>query len=103
MKPFFSCLAGCGLLLATAVTAAEAPGALRPSGAMLSNTCAGCHGTHGRSVGAAPPIIGIPQPLFIQAMIEFKSGARPASVMDRIAKGYQDEDFAAMAEFFAAQ
>lgn len=103
MKACFSCLAGVGLLLATGVTMADATGAPRPSGAMLSNTCAGCHGTDGRSVGAAPPIVGIPQPLFVRAMIEFKSGARPATVMDRIARGYQDEDFAAMAAYFAAR
>lgn len=102
MNPFLTCLAVTGILVSMPSLAADEPEVPRPSGATLSYTCAGCHGTNGRSVGAAPPIAGIPRPLFVRAMIEFKSGERPASVMDRIAKGYQDEDFEVMAEFFEA-
>ena len=38
---------------------------------------------------------------FIRAMQEFKSGARQATLMGHVAKGYTDEEIKAMAEFFA--
>jgi sulfide dehydrogenase cytochrome subunit len=34
-------------------------------------------------------------------MKAFKSGERPATLMDRIAKGYTDEEIEAMAKYFA--
>ncbi|GAB6053586.1 c-type cytochrome [Magnetospira thiophila] len=75
-----------------------------PSGAMLANTCAGCHGTNGSSVGpASPNIAGFTKTYFIQSMMDYKSGARSATIMDRIAKGYSDADIAAMADFFSQQ
>lgn len=90
-------LLACSLALAGAATAG-------PSGAMLANTCAGCHGTNGSSVGpASPTIAAMDKEVFTDAMKAYKDGSRAATIMDRIAKGYTDEQFAAMAEFFAAQ
>jgi cytochrome c553 len=37
------------------------------------------------------------------AMLQFKSGGQPATVMDRIAKGFSEEEIRAMAAWFAAQ
>ena len=36
-------------------------------------------------------------------MAAFRSGALPATVMDRIAKGFSDEEARAIAVWFAAQ
>jgi cytochrome subunit of sulfide dehydrogenase len=73
-------------------------------GAMLSNTCAGCHGTDGASVGpASPSIAGLSKEYFKEVMKGFKEGKVPATIMDRIAKGYDDAEFAKMADFFAAK
>jgi cytochrome c553 len=36
-------------------------------------------------------------------MQDFRSGNRPATVMHQIAKGYSDEQVAAIAAYFAAQ
>ncbi len=72
--------------------------------AMLGNTCAGCHGTNGSSVGpATPSIAGVAKETLVEAMKAYKSGERPSTIMGRIAKGYTDEEFAAMGEFFAQQ
>ena len=71
---------------------------------MLSYTCAGCHGTDGVSVGpASPTLAGMAEDTFTDAMETFKSGERPSTIMERIAKGYSEEDVALMAKFFAAQ
>ena len=74
------------------------------SAAMLSNTCAGCHGTNGQSGGPAmPSIAGMPAEYLTSIMAEFKSGERPSTIMGRIAKGYSDEETALMAKFFSKQ
>jgi len=71
--------------------------------AMLANTCAGCHGTHGASQGpAAPSIGGLSTDYLIEVMQAYKSGERAATIMGRIAQGYSDEEIAAMANFYAA-
>lgn len=91
-------LIACGLALSGATFAGA------PSGAMLGHTCAGCHGTYGNSVGPATPTIAAMDPeVFLEAMIGYKDGSRTATIMDRIARGYSEDEFKAMAEFFAKQ
>ena len=78
--------------------------AATPSGSMLANTCAGCHGTHGNSHGpATPTIAGISSEYFIEAMKTYRDGSRPSTIMTRIAKGYNDDEIEAMASYFAEQ
>ena len=75
-----------------------------PSASMLGDTCAGCHGTDGSSVGpASPTIAGMSAEYFTDTMAAFKSGERPSTVMGRIAKGYSDEEIELMAGFFATK
>ena len=89
-----------GLLTLGATAAAEAP----VSGQLLAFQCAGCHGYNGHSVGpATPSLAGFPQEYFVEAMLAYQKGERYATIMDRVAIGYTEEEFEAMAEFFAAQ
>lgn len=69
----------------------------------LAGSCAACHGTNGHSAGGTPVLAGMDKAMFVGAMKDFKSGARPATVMHQHAKGYSDEEYALLAEFFAAQ
>ncbi|MDO8786966.1 MAG: c-type cytochrome [Sulfuritalea sp.] len=94
-----------GWALATGVLAVSAMAqAAPPTAAMLSNACAGCHGTHGGSAGPSmPSLAGQSDKAIVDAMKKFKSGARPATVMGRLAKGYSDAEIAAMGEFFSKQ
>ena len=39
----------------------------------------------------------------MRAMQDFRSGQRAGTVMDRIAKGFTDEEIAAIAAWYAAQ
>jgi len=83
-----------------------------PSAAAMANTCAGCHGTNGQSVGpASPNLAGISEAYFIESMEGFKAlpkgknhaeDARPATIMQRIAKGYSEEQIEQMGAHFAA-
>ena len=74
------------------------------SARMLAETCAGCHGTDGASVGPASPTIGgMNAEYFVEIMEGFRDDSIYSTVMGRIAKGYSDEEIAAMAGFFAGR
>ena len=87
-----------GLLLLVAGSGLAAD--LRP--AMLANPCAGCHGTDGASPGPIPPLKGLPSSYIISAMKSYKTDQRKGTVMNRIAKGYTDEEIKLMASHFEA-
>ena len=90
-------------LLGAVLVAVAGPAQAEPTAAMMANTCAGCHGTDGKSVGpASPNLAGISEAYFIESMEGFKSGERPATIMDRIAKGYTEKQVESMASVFAA-
>lgn len=90
---------GLSIVAASAVVSA-AP----PTAEMLSNACAGCHGTMGKSAGLSmPSLAGQNKVAFVEAMKGFQTGERPATVMGRIAKGYSEAEINTMAEFFAKQ
>jgi len=73
-----------------------------PSAQMLSDTCAGCHGTDGASGGpATPTIAGLSNDYFIEVMQGYKSGEVPSTIMGRLARGYGDDDFQKMAGYFS--
>ena len=91
-----------GVALAGVMSMPVAIAAPIATGEMMGNTCAGCHGTFGRlSDSAFVPLAGMKESTFIKAMTEFRSGARPATLMGHVARGYNDEQINAMAEFFA--
>ena len=71
----------------------------------LAATCANCHGTNGAAVLNAnvPGLAGMPAPYIVEQMKGFKSGARPATIMHQIAKGYTEAQLTLIAGYFAAQ
>ena len=50
-----------------------------------------------------PTIGGLPRSYIENAMKQYRDGTRGATVMGRIAKGYNDQQISAMSEFFATQ
>lgn len=67
---------------------------------MLANPCAGCHGTDGVSPGVIPPLKGLPSKYIVSTMKAFKADKRKGTVMNRIAKGYTDEEIELIASTF---
>jgi cytochrome c553 len=84
------------LLLASSISFAadEPPGA---------SSCSGCHAVKSGVQSPIPPINGRDAKDIATAMAEFRSGARTATVMDRIAKGYSVEEIQAISAWLAAQ
>jgi sulfide dehydrogenase cytochrome subunit len=70
--------------------------------AMLSNTCAGCHGTGGISPGSIPSIHCKSADAIEKALKDFRDEKRFSTVMGRHVTGYTDEEIQQIAGFFAA-
>ncbi len=63
----------------------------------------GCHPTSTRVSSPVLRLHGLDQAAMVRAMQEFRSGQRASTVMDRIAKGFTDEEIQAIAAWYAAQ
>jgi len=77
-------------------TAAELP----PTGA---SSCSGCHAVSASLQTPVLRLVGRPAADIVTAMQQFRAGQRPATVMDRIAKGFSDDEAAAIATWYAGQ
>lgn len=91
------------LLAAMAFAAPAWAADAQPTGRALAQTCYVCHGPQGKSPGPVPALHGQSAEQIASALTEFKAGARPATIMDRIAQGYSDESIALVAEYLASQ
>jgi len=80
--------------------AAAAGPADAPPGAL---SCSGCHATSASVDTTVPRLIGRSPPDIVSAMQGFRSGAIPSTVMDRIAKGFSDDEVKAIAAWYGAQ
>lgn len=76
-----------GLVLVLAAAAPPPPGA---------SSCSGCH-------GAVAPLAGRDAKDMTAALIAYRSGERPSTVMGRIAKGFSTDELGAIATWWAAQ
>jgi cytochrome c553 len=90
---------GVGLLVASgtgALAAAPEPPAGAPS-------CSGCHAAGAKVDTAVPRLSGRSAADIVTQMQAFKSGQKPSTVMDRIAKGFTDAEVQAIADWYARQ
>lgn len=96
---------GLGLTLFAGVSmASEQEGAMEMSnGSIIGSTCMGCHGFEGKGSGNIPRLAGLPKEVIAGKMLDYKSDGQEGTVMNRIAKGYSDEEIQAVSEFFANQ
>ncbi len=51
---------------------------------------------------AVPAIAGYDRDAFIANWAEFRADERPATIMNRIARGYSDAEVAALADYFSS-
>jgi cytochrome subunit of sulfide dehydrogenase len=91
------------LALALAGPAAAAPLAELATAPPGATSCSGCHSAGGASGSAVPPIHGRPAAELTDALAAFRSGGRPATVMNRIATGFTADESVAIAEWLSRQ
>ena len=83
---------------------ALASGSAVANGQRLVATCAACHGTNGAGVGNALPVLaGQSKEALVASMRAFKTGARPATIMHQISKGYTDKQIEEIAVYLSKQ
>jgi cytochrome c553 len=87
-----------GLLLLAAGGPALAADA--PPGA---SSCSGCHPVSRTVETPAGRLIGRNPAEIVAAVQAFRSGQKPATVMDRISKGFTDGEIKAIADWYGAQ
>lgn len=85
------------ILLAAAGVASAADA---PRGA---SSCTGCHATRAGIEDALATLKGRKASEIADAMFAFKEDRKPATVMNRIAKGFSDAEISAIADWFAEQ
>lgn len=70
----------------------------------LARTCNNCHGLDGVSAGTTMPSIGgLPKAYLSRVMKQWKYDERGAATMNRIVKGFSDDEIDALAAYFAAK
>jgi cytochrome c553 len=65
--------------------------------------CSGCHPTSRAVETPFTRLVGRNAAEIVTAVQEFRTGQRPGTVMDRIAKGFTDDEIKAIAAWYAAQ
>ena len=65
--------------------------------------CASCHGTNGQAQTGNEPLAGGNKDEMLKKLLDFKRGAKPATIMHQLAKGYTDDQLSAITAWFAAQ
>jgi sulfide dehydrogenase cytochrome subunit len=91
------------LLAFTIVWASVTPASaidVAPPGAAA---CTGCHPANRAVEGPFTRLSGRNAAELVTAVQEFRTGQRPGTVMDRIAKGFTDDEIKAIAAWYAAQ
>ena len=64
-----------------------------------ASSCSGCHG----GVAPLPVLTGRDAAEIVAAADAYRAGTRPATVMDRIAKGFSHDETVAIAAWWAGQ
>ena len=68
-----------------------------------ASSCSGCHPAASGVDTPVKRLKGQDAAQIVAAVQEFRSGKRAATVMDRIAKGFTDDEIRAIAAWYAAQ
>jgi sulfide dehydrogenase cytochrome subunit len=91
---------GPGIALALAAMAlAPQASAEVDRGAMLAASCFSCHSID--ATGNMPNLVGYPRDLMVSQMQAFTDGSRPATIMQRLSKGYSEADIELIADYIA--
>jgi cytochrome c553 len=89
------------VVLVTSVLGAASAADIQ-AGKTSAAVCAGCHGPAGEGRGPNPPLAGMSQDRFVQAINDYKSGKRPHSAMKAFAAKLDEKETANLAAYYAS-
>jgi cytochrome c553 len=95
MRSVVAAVIACVSIAAATVASAEPP--------VGAAACSGCHPSSARGPSPVARLAGRDRAEIVKAMHDFRSGERAATVMDRIAKGFTDDEIQAIAAWYAEQ
>ena len=87
------CLVAAALLILPVAASAQAP--------LVREGCLGCHGANGAGASGVPGLAGRDAQELRALMSAYRANERPATIMNRIVRGYTDEELAAAADYFS--
>jgi cytochrome c553 len=90
-----------GMIALLGIGSAQAAGDMA-AGKARAAACAGCHGANGEGVGPNPPLAGMNEAQFAQAMDDYKSGKRANALMKSLATPISAQDNANLAAYYAS-
>lgn len=70
-------------------------------GEMLSLSCSSCHGTDGKSHTVTPYIAGMGKTTLFKILMEYKTGDRKATMMQKHVAGFTEEELEQVAYYFS--
>ena len=91
------------LVAALVMLAIRIPPTLSAEAPPGAASCTGCHAVRSGIDTAIPRLAGRNAAELVSQMEAFRSGQRPATVMDQIAKGFSDAEVQAIAAWYAEQ
>lgn len=89
------------ITLLTAISGLAVSMAAAADGAQLAQACSSCHGLEGRGGESIPPLAGIPEQELLSRLKELSQPTDEATIMPRLLRGYDDDELAALAAYFA--
>lgn len=102
-KPISRLVVSCALFLQISA-AGLCPGtgfAASPDGSRLADGCTSCHGIGGRAKGAIPALAGQDHADLLAKLTAFKAGKGDATIMNRIAHVYSNDELETLADYFS--
>ena len=71
--------------------------------AQRTQACTACHGDQGRAQPGMLSLAGVNKAELLKKMTDYKTGVMPSTIVQQLAKGYSDEQLAALATYFSSQ
>ncbi|MDO8346613.1 MAG: cytochrome C [Rugosibacter sp.] len=72
-------------------------------GRNLAAICVNCHNTNPHDTSAIEPLVGMPRAKIVKKMHAFRSDEKTATLMNQLAKGFNDAQIEIIATYLASQ
>ncbi len=92
-----------GPLVAAGLLVGGGAAAAAPAVETITRNCVVCHGPKEAGQAEIPTLANYPAKKMVEMLQGFKTDQKPATIMNRIAKGYSDEQIAAIAEYLGTK
>lgn len=96
-------LSGTVAALATVSLALAAPAKAAPSAETIARNCVVCHGPKDAGQLEIPTLANYPKQKMVEMLKGFKADQKEATIMNRIAKAFSDEQIAALADLLGTK